>query len=318
VNQPPRSSLMYLGAGQTASLNELFLGLAIPSGNDAAVAVALTFYPTVAEFADRMNETMRNLGLENSYFVEPSGISEDNYTTARDFARFCMAYIYRFPDNLRKFHSVSSFQWPKPENVAPAERQNLKFYNHHNHIGIINAFSGADGLKTGYIDESGYNLAATAIRDDTRFIAVVLGVPAALGGYWGPVTRDQDAASLLAWAYDNYYTARLELPTEIPPLKIWKGAANTVALVPAVTETPAVAVTLPVGRGTEYAWDPALPADPVIAPVDEGMALGTLTAIDLEGPLYSTPLLAAESVAPGNIFKRLWDSVVLFFVGLGK
>ncbi|MDR0730140.1 MAG: serine hydrolase, partial [Treponema sp.] len=100
INQPPRSSLMFLAAGQQVSLRELLLGLAVPSGNDAAVAVALRLAPTVADFVDIMNGEATRLGLHMTHFVEPSGISEHNLTTAREFARFCQYYLTLYPQAL--------------------------------------------------------------------------------------------------------------------------------------------------------------------------------------------------------------------------
>ncbi|MDR2259084.1 MAG: serine hydrolase, partial [Treponema sp.] len=100
VNQPPRSSLMFLAAGQRTSIRELLLGLAVPSGNDAAVAAALTFAPTVRDFTALMNREARRLGLAKTRFVEPSGISEYNATTAAEFARFCREYIRLHPESL--------------------------------------------------------------------------------------------------------------------------------------------------------------------------------------------------------------------------
>ena len=99
-SQPPRSSLMGLAAGQKVTLGELLLGLAVSSGNDAAVAVALRFAPSVAEFADLMNREAKKFGLTQTHFVEPSGISEYNITTVREFTWFCKEYIRLHPGTL--------------------------------------------------------------------------------------------------------------------------------------------------------------------------------------------------------------------------
>ncbi|MDR2491789.1 MAG: D-alanyl-D-alanine carboxypeptidase, partial [Spirochaetaceae bacterium] len=202
VNQPPRSSLMFLAQGQIVSLRELFLGLAIPSGNDAAVAVALNFAPTVAQFAALMNNEASRLGLHRTFFVEPSGIDENNVTTAAEFAVFCRVYIREHPENLRLYHTVPEFAYPKAENVIGGLKRRPGTILQGNHISILAEFAGADGLKTGYIDEAGYNLAATAEREGTRFIAVILGVPADLGPRRGDRARTADAKKLLEWGYE--------------------------------------------------------------------------------------------------------------------
>lgn len=192
VNQPPRSSLMFLAQGQIVSLNELFLGMSIPSGNDAAVAVALNFSPTIDAFAKMMNREAVEIGMNDTVFVEPSGISEENLTTARDFAVFCREYLRLYPGNLKKYHSVTQFAYPKASNLRPSMQNRVETIVQGNHIGLIYSFDGVDGLKTGYIDESGYNIALTAERNGTRFIAVILGVPATLGSRWGVRARDAE------------------------------------------------------------------------------------------------------------------------------
>ena len=177
TNQPPRASLMHLEEGQIVSLRELLLGLAVPSGNDAALAVALRFSPTTQGFVDRMNDEARRLGLEETRFVEPSGISEDNWTTAMEFAAFCREYLWRHPESLRDFHSVMEFAYPLPRNVAPELRSRVGIYRQRNHNSLLGVVEGVDGLKTGYIDEAGYNIALTAARQETRLLAVILGAP---------------------------------------------------------------------------------------------------------------------------------------------
>ncbi|MDR2483046.1 MAG: serine hydrolase, partial [Treponema sp.] len=124
ASQPRRSSRMFLASGQRVSLRELFLGMAVPSGNDAALAIALRFAPTVEEFAAMMNAEAGKFGMVKTRFVEPSGISEDNLTTAGEFARFCAAYVTLHPETMREYHSVGSFAYPKAENVPAAFQGN--------------------------------------------------------------------------------------------------------------------------------------------------------------------------------------------------
>jgi D-alanyl-D-alanine carboxypeptidase (penicillin-binding protein 5/6) len=109
INQPPRSSLMFLAEGQRTNLHDLLLGLAVPSGNDAAVAMALQFAPTVDDFVAMMNREALSLGMTKTHFVEPSGISEFNMTTAREFALFCRFYLRNHPETLQDYHSVLVF-----------------------------------------------------------------------------------------------------------------------------------------------------------------------------------------------------------------
>ena len=121
-NMPPHSSLMFLGKGQIVTLEELLLGLSICSGNDAAYALAFAVCGSMEEFVERMNKVAAEAGLSHTHFVESSGYSEKNITTAREMAAFCRLYILEHPDSLKRFHSVPSFTYPKEKNMAPGDR----------------------------------------------------------------------------------------------------------------------------------------------------------------------------------------------------
>jgi D-alanyl-D-alanine carboxypeptidase (penicillin-binding protein 5/6) len=312
-NQPPHSSLMFLGQGHVVTLHELFLGMAIPSGNDAAVAVALNFSPTTEAFARLMNREAAEIGMTNTVFKEPSGISEENLTTARDFAVFCREYLRRYPENLTKYHSVPQFTYPKPENLRlPAQiRGRSAPIVQVNHINLLYSFDGVDGLKTGFIDESGYNIALTAERDGTRFIAVILGVPASLGPGLGVRTRDADGTALLTWGFDNFKTIRPDFPP-LPSAKVWKGKADKMPL-----DTPAGlrSFTVGAGRGTSGLRYEVEVAD-IAAPLPAGSSSGSITFYDDAGELARAELLTTADAEEGGFWKRLIDSVVMFFKGI--
>lgn len=186
-NMPPHSSLMFLGKGQIVTLEELLLGLSICSGNDAAYALAYAVCGSMEEFVKRMNQAAYDAGLTHTHFVESSGYSELNVTTAREMAAFCRLYILKHPDSLKKFHSVASFTYPKEKNMAPGDRYQAQDWSmglpqsitmgitQENTNPLLGRLKGCDGLKTGYIDESGYNLALTVARDGTRFLSVTMG-----------------------------------------------------------------------------------------------------------------------------------------------
>jgi D-alanyl-D-alanine carboxypeptidase (penicillin-binding protein 5/6) len=302
---------MFLAAGQRVTIRELILGLAVPSGNDAAVAIALRFAPSVEAFAGKMNGEARLLGLGKTNFVEPSGISEYNFTTAREFALFCREYLRMHPETLAKFHSVPEFAYPKPENVAERYRANPGTIVQRNHNRLLdngpgntNAVRGVDGLKTGYIDEAGYNIALTAAREGTRLIAVILGAPASYGG---ERIRDEDGRNLLNWGFDNFRTLRPVLPG-LEPLCVWKGKADYVNCAPG--ETLNFTARADRGAGLRLA---AEYTEPLVAPLPPGSRVGTLVISDNFGELRRVPLVTTENVEQGGFFKRLADSARLFF-----
>lgn len=309
INQPPRSSLMFLAAGQTVSLRELLLGLAIPSGNDAAVAVALRFAPSVDEFADRMNREAQRLGMTQTYFVEPSGISEYNLTTALEYARFCREYLRFHPETLAELHSVREFAYPKVGNVGERYRDRpgtIVQYNHNTLL--VEGFAGVDGLKTGYIDEAGYNIALTAERQDTRLIAIILGAASTR-------TRDDDGRKLLTWGFNHFRTLR-PLTPPLEPVQIWKGKTDTVRLIPVEGEETrdgrfAVEFTTHTDRGEGLRWE-TIVDDPLIAPLPAGTAVGAMVLYDNAGELRRITLVTAETLEQGGFFKGLWHSIRLF------
>jgi len=305
LKQPPRSSLMFLAPGQIVTLREIMLGLAVSSGNDAAVAAALRIAPSVADFAALMTTEARSMGLRKTRFTEPSGISEDNITTAAEFAALCREYLRQHPRSLAEFHSVREFAYPQADNVAEAFRDNPMTIVQTNRNTLLRTFPGVDGLKTGYIDEAGYNIALTARRNDTRFIAVILGAPAHPGG---DRIRDRDSERLLSWAFENFKTVRPEIK-QPAPARLWKGKQKWVEL--ELADAPAF--TAPVGRAASLQFTEEVD-HPLIAPLSAWYPVGWLVISDEAGELHRVRLITARAYQRGNIFKRAWDTIRLLFI----
>jgi D-alanyl-D-alanine carboxypeptidase (penicillin-binding protein 5/6) len=304
-SQPPRSSLMFLAPGQIVTLREIMIGLAVPSGNDAAVAAALRFAPTMQDFAAMMTAEAMRMGLSHTRFTEASGISEDNMTTAAEFAAFCREYVCLHPQSVTEFHSVPVFAYPQADNVPAAFRDNPHTIVQYNRNSLLKSFPGVDGLKTGYIDEAGYNIALTAQRDATRFIAVILGAPAHPGG---DRIRDADGVRLLSWAFDTFKTVRPSIGG-IEAARLWKGRANTVQL----TLAEPADFTAPLNRAGSLRME-AVINHPLVAPLPAGFIAGHLALYDEQGEVHRVPLVTAHSCEQGNIFKRLWHSIRLLGV----
>jgi len=303
-SQPPRSSLMFLEPGQIVTLREIMLGLAVSSGNDAAVAAALWLAPTMQDFANLMNAEARRIGLRVTRFVESSGYSQENMTTAEEYTYFCRQYLELHPQSLRDFHSVDVFAYPMANNIPENSRRNPRTIVQSNGNGLLRTVPGVDGFKTGYIDESGYNIALTAQRDQTRFIAVILGAPAQPGG---DRIRNADGTLLLSWAFENFKTVRPVIG-QIENARLWKGKADAVELVPAHSAD----FTSANDRAASLLFETEI-TDPLIAPLPAGFHAGYLVISDEYGELNRVPLLTAASYEKGNIFKRLWHSILLLF-----
>ncbi len=247
-NMPPHSSLMFLGKDQRVTMEELLLGLSICSGNDAAYALAYTVCGTMEEFVERMNLIASDLGLENTHFVESSGYSELNQTTAREMAEFAAIYLRRHPDSLSRFHSVLSFTYPKAENLAPGDKPAAQDFSQglpekitmaitqDNTNPLLAKLEGCDGLKTGYIDESGYNLALTAVRGKTRFLSVTMGGPGN-NAREGQAGRVHDGTQLMEWAFKNFSDYSIELKVHPYLVRSFYASEKMLRLVPAFTES---------------------------------------------------------------------------------
>jgi D-alanyl-D-alanine carboxypeptidase (penicillin-binding protein 5/6) len=295
-------------------MGEILLGMAIPSGNDAAVAAALRLAPSVSDFALMMSMEARRMGFIKTRFVEPSGISEENMTTAAEFATFCREYVRLYPWALAEFHSVREFAYPTANNVAAVFKNNPNTIVQPNRNALLRTFPGVDGLKTGYIDEAGYNIALTAQRDGTRFLAVILGAPARSGG---DHSRDRDGERLLSWAFENFKTVRPQVsPPE--PVRLWKGRDKWAEL--RVAETAGMknplTFTAPFNRAGIAGESLRFSAEinnPLIAPLPAAHPVGWLVISDDEGELHRVRLLTARTYQQGNIFKRIFDSIRLFF-----
>lgn len=155
-------SNMRLKTGESVRLEDLIKGIAIASANDGCVAVAEYLgNGSVQPFVDEMNRKAKELGMSNSQFFNPNGLpAEGQVTTARDMAILARAYLKRFPETLN-IHSMTEF----------THNNRIR----HNSNTLLGRVDGVDGLKTGFVCASGFNIVVTAKRGDTRLVAVVLG-----------------------------------------------------------------------------------------------------------------------------------------------
>ncbi|MCR4667300.1 MAG: D-alanyl-D-alanine carboxypeptidase [Desulfovibrio sp.] len=159
-------SSMGIRAGERVPLGELLLGMAVSSGNDASYAVAELVGGSNQAFIAAMNAKARQLGMYSTHFCTPNGLPmQGQYTTARDMLILARAYLTKYPWAL-SFHN----------------RRTLKHLNHisWNRNPLLSQYPGADGLKTGWVRASGYNMIFTAQRKKHRLLAVILGAPDAL------------------------------------------------------------------------------------------------------------------------------------------
>lgn len=307
LSQPWGSSLMFIEPRQTVTLSELLHGLAIVSGNDAAIAIAEYVGGSVEHFVEMMNEEARNLGRDEFIFVDPAGIKGENMISALGFARFCRQYIKNHPENLSILHSQKNYTYPNRKNYP--DYPWLKFtsiYQENKNMLLWN-YPGADGLKTGYIEESGFNLAATAERDGMRLIAVLLGIRNS-HGISGMVLREQQTTALLDYGFEYWHTYQPVIPP-LESIPVWFG--NKKKVNPVLPQT--ITLTIPRGMEDVLVYH-VIPSSPEMkAPVKKGEVIGKMIISMGESTVLETPLLAGEEVEQGSWFSRLTDSISLFF-----
>ena len=304
-SQPPRSSLMFLRAGQSVSLHELLLGLSVSSGNDAAVEVAVRVSGSVPAFADRMERSARDRGIIDMRFEEPSGISSRNAITAGSFVRFLLSHLALHPDAIETYYSVREYTYPGPENIngQPDDTPIRQF----NRNGLLSRYPGADGLKTGYIPAVGYNLAATAERDGRRLIALVLGVQAE-SPLEGARLREEAASALFDYGFEAFEVVRFSHP-DPEPLRVY--GAREPRVVPVGPGT--VSLTIPAGSADRLTG--ALSQAPSMVRSDAAGDVGSVS-ITLDGEIIADLPLIVPRQQPGGLFRRMWDAVALAFARL--
>lgn len=304
INLQYNSTSMNLEEGMQVSVNDLLLGLAIVSANDAAYALARKISGTVEAFVIEMNKEAKKIGLNNIYFEEPSGLSFRNTVSAKEYAFLVRYYINAHPYALEKYHSKKYFSFPHEENMplgrnAPKTLPILK-----NRNSLLWTYAGCDGLKTGYISESGYNIALTAKKGNTRLIAVVLG---GLGSSTseGSKNRESDGEKILNYGFENFITIYPEL-TAINSVRIYKGLDFEIKPVPEYS----LSFTIPkyyvkdiVGKVKKDEYK--------VAPIKKGDTLGEIVFLKDSKIIYKIPLIAPKDIETTNIFNYFSEELRL-------
>lgn len=284
-------SRMFIREGSRVTVQDLMRGIIVQSGNDASVALAEHVAGTEEAFTAMMNHQAAELGMSNTHFLNATGLpDEDHYTSAWDIAVLTREYIRRFPENYA-LYAEKSFSY---NDIEQPNRNRLLFQDR-----------SVDGVKTGYTEDAGYCLLASAVRNGMRLISVVMGADST-------TARTRESQKLLSYGFRFYETKRLYEPG--PPLKnvrVWFGASDDLEL--GVAE--AVVVTLPRGSYDEVAVEMSL-AEVIEAPVAAGDRFGELRVLLGEEEIQVAPLVALAPVAEAGMFARFADFVVLMFTQL--
>ncbi len=330
VNLPPDASRMGLAEGEHVTLRELLLGLSIARGNDASIACAHHIAGSMDAFVSRMNATVQDLGLEKTQFVESSGYSADNVTTAREFATLAAAYIKKFPFALREFHSRDSLSYPLRRNMSQAELSSGRklTYTQKNTNKLLGQIKGCDGLKTGFIEESGYNISVTAEQNGTRFLSVTLRGPGK-GTAEGNMHRVQDNLKLFNYAFSSfadYHAGRVTGPSgeehawTVAIVGGKRNRQNSVRLLPALDETftvPIMDQDSPTAAASSVHVTAEIP-DMILGGVRCGDRYGTIHYWLGDTELRSIPLVADRDSEAGNAFEQLSGKIIMYALAKAK
>ena len=281
-----QGSRMFIEVGKQVAVADLLKGIIIQSGNDASVALAEHISGTEEGFVKLMNQYASKLGMENTSFMNSTGLPADNhYTTAYDLALLSRAFIDEFPE-IYSMHSIKEFTFNK---ISQKNRNKLLWLD-----------PTVDGLKTGHTDEAGYCLVASAKRDNMRLITVVMGTD-------GPEARAKASQSLLKHGFRFYETRQLYSADEtIQTLGIWKGVKNEFA----IGLEHDLILTVPRGKIDNISAHVETP-ETIYAPVKQGETIGTLIVSLGDEELVSTPVIALTSVQEAGFIKSVKDELQL-------
>lgn len=286
-------SQIFLSPGDRVTLEELLIGIAVGSGNDASVAAAEHVSGSLEGFVDLMNKRAGELGMKNTHFENSSGLhAEGHVTTAHDVV-IMSRELLKHP----KVHEWFII-WMDEEFLKDRIKVKKGIYLSNTNR-LIKNYSGCDGFKTGFTNEAGHCISATAERDGSRFIAVILkGADSQ--------SRFNEASLLLDYAFANYKTVPVAREDEkIGEAVIQKGKDTTVSLI--IPEK--IGILVKKGEDPEFEREIII-THTLIAPVAKGEVLGEIIISQKGKEVARGILTAGKDVARATVpdlFKRILD-----------
>ncbi|MCG8316592.1 MAG: D-alanyl-D-alanine carboxypeptidase [Pseudomonadales bacterium] len=280
-------SKMYIRVGTRVAMEDLLRGIIIQSGNDASIAVAEHIAGSEDAFADLMTQQAIALGMNNTNYQNATGWpAEDHYTTARDLSILAKAIINNHPEHY-KMYAEKEFTYNE---IRQPNRNKLLWRD-----------PSVDGIKTGHTEEAGYCLVSSAERNGMRLIAVVMGTKS-------ENARANESMKLLTYGFRFFETVKsYEAGGEMVEPDIWLGKNDTIKL--GVNED--IWITIPRGADKDVKAQLDFPSQ-LKAPIAKGEDVGTVKLMLDDQVLRETSLVALEEVEEAGIFKRLWQTILLF------
>jgi D-alanyl-D-alanine carboxypeptidase (penicillin-binding protein 5/6) len=296
-------SRMFIDPKMQVPVEDLIKGMVVQSGNDATMALAEGVGGTAERFVQMMNEQAKALGMKNTSYKNPEGLTEAGHTTtARDLSILSIRLMSDFPEYVG-FSAIKKYRYAGTPAANDTNRNTLLFRD-----------PSVDGLKTGHTEAAGYCIIATAKRDfpnlgaagapgPRRLLAIVLGTAS-------DSARANESQKLLNWGYTAFEAVKLfDAGQVVASPNVWKGKSPVVKL----GQPRAIVVAVPAGTAAKLKTMVARP-EPLVAPFTKGPAIGSLKITSGDNPavVAEAPLVALEAVEEAGVLGRAWDALRLW------
>ena len=286
-------SKTFVGVDTMVRAEDLLRGIIIQSGNDASVAIAEHIAGSEEAFADMMNQYAEVMGMQQSFFMNSSGLDTELYyntMSARDLSIIARETVVKHKD----FYPMYAEREFTYNGITQSNRNSLLFRDRN-----------VDGLKTGWTDAAGYCLVASAERDGMRLISVVMGTEST-------EARAIETQKLFTYGFRYFETHQLYSEGQVlANVPVWSGKESALDL--GVTED--VFVTIPRGQGENLTA--ALDVEEAVtAPLENGQLMGVVNVTLDSDLIYRADVIAMQAVEQGSLFKRFMDWLTLFFSNL--
>ena len=296
-------SRMFIDPKMQVPVEDLIKGMVVQSGNDATMALAEGVGGTAERFVQMMNAQAKALGMKNTSYKNPEGLTETGHTTtARDLSILSTRLMSDFPEYVG-FSAIKKYRYPGTPAANDTNRNTLLFRD-----------PSVDGLKTGHTEAAGYCMIATAKREfpnlgaagvagPRRLLAIVLGTAS-------DSARANESQKLLNWGYTAFEAVKLfDAGQVVASPSVWKGKSPVVKL----GQTNAIVVAVPAGSAAKLKTMVARP-EPLVAPFTKGQPIGSLKITSGDSPdvVAEAPLYALEAVEQAGVLGRAWDAIRLW------
>ena len=281
-------SRMFIEPRKPVKVDELLHGMITQSGNDACIALAEAIAGSEEVFAQMMNREAQRLGMKDTSFTNATGLPDPkHYSTAYDLALLAAALIRDFPE----YYPLYSLREYRYNNITQPNRNRLLWLD-----------PNVDGMKTGYTENAGFCLIASAKRGTRRLLSVVLGANSDSG-------RAQESQKLLNYGFQFYDSVKLyDKGQAVSMLEVLKGTESRLK----AGFLSDFYVSVPRGLADQLKAN-LVSMQPLVAPIGVGQKVGTVKVTLQNKLLGEYPVVALQNVAIAGFFGRAWDGMRLWF-----